>query len=170
MTAMLLALVLAGSSGSADSGFVYSAMYEMPAAVAKEVEVSSGHWIPPDERQFPFARVGNGDIAVRATWTGYRGRFTARVVVDSNARIKEVRWIEASGRISRSRRRPLPELTDPAFIRQYLEVTLEELVAKRSELEPPRIMGSPDPRAYRNITSAIMIEALVTAREIRSAQ
>lgn len=53
MTAMILAMMLAGSSASMDSEFIYSATYGMSADVARDVEASSGHWIPPAERPVP---------------------------------------------------------------------------------------------------------------------
>ena len=112
MKKLAFVLLLASAPVAADTGVVYTTTYEMTDSIVREIETLSGHWYSPGERLVPIRRDADGSVTVRTTWSGYRGRFAAQIVVDSVGRVREIRWMENDGRITRSKRRRVTELAN----------------------------------------------------------
>jgi hypothetical protein len=166
MIVLALVLALSGAAPAADSGTIFTGMYEMSDGAVKEIETLSGHWYSPGERLVPFRRDEDGSVTVRATWSGYRGRFAAHIVVDSASRVRDIRWVTNDGKITRSRRGRIAGMESEEFLRQFVGKNLEELLAARSSFRSPAVYGSPSPREFLTITYSMLVEALVVTKAV----
>jgi hypothetical protein len=125
-----------------------------------------GPWLTGSARNFPVRRI-DGELVVYSVTTGYRGSFGAAVTIDSAGRVGRIAFDENDGKVSRYRRRRVPEIEDSRFLSQFIGRKLNEIPGPYDISSPAG--GAGQHRAeFGRIVRGLIVEALVVAQEARN--